>query len=82
MFCPACGTEQPDAAQFCFKCGKRMPAVDVASLPAEPPAPVAARPSGAAQLRASSTLPLSRGVIGAIAALPVVAILLAIIDAF
>lgn len=25
MFCPACGTANQPAAQFCFKCGKPMP---------------------------------------------------------
>jgi type IV pilus assembly protein PilA len=38
MFCPQCGTNNPDASQFCAKCGKalRASAVPGAAYPASP----------------------------------------------
>lgn len=37
MFCPACGTENPDDARFCGSCGKSL---QVGPKPSEPPAKV------------------------------------------
>jgi hypothetical protein len=48
MFCPACGTQMPDDAQFCPACGADTKAGAVASRPAVPipaaPAPTAPMP--------------------------------------
>jgi Double zinc ribbon len=52
MFCPKCGTQLPDDAGFCYKCGSRVGA------PAAPQAATASRdviaPSGATQLKCPS----------------------------
>ena len=36
MFCPACGTENPDDARFCGSCGASL---QVVTKPPEPPEP-------------------------------------------
>lgn len=50
-YCPKCGTQLPDGAQFCFKCGAPMPTASTAegSAPAS-----SARPSGASASPAAS----------------------------
>lgn len=45
MFCPQCGTENPDSAQFCGGCGQKL--VPAAPVPA--PAPVSTQPPTPAQ---------------------------------
>ena len=39
MFCPACGTENPDSAKFCKNCGFSFPAVAATPPPPAPPPP-------------------------------------------
>ncbi len=53
MFCPKCGTQLPDDAGFCYKCGAKMsiPQGQQGS-PAQSPAVIA--PSGATQLKCPS----------------------------
>ena len=50
MFCPKCGTQLPDNAEFCIKCGTNVAAAAGAAQPSAPSAPVLA-PTGAASLK-------------------------------
>jgi hypothetical protein len=52
MFCQKCGTQLPDDAGFCFKCGAKMVAADQQDSPAG--AQPAIAPMGAAQLKCPS----------------------------
>ena len=52
MFCPKCGTQLPDNAGFCFKCGTRISAA-APSQASSPPQPVLA-PAGATALKCPS----------------------------
>ena len=51
MFCPKCGTQLPDDAGFCFKCGAR---VSHASAGTPPPNEQVIAPSGATSLKCPS----------------------------
>lgn len=55
MFCPKCGTQNPDGTRFCRSCGAQL-SHDVASArrapgPTSAPAPPARRPSWSPELR-------------------------------
>ncbi len=50
MFCPKCGTQLPDSAVFCIKCGANVAAAAGSAQPATPSVPVLA-PTGAASLK-------------------------------
>ncbi|MFE7622787.1 zinc-ribbon domain-containing protein [Streptomyces sp. NPDC057509] len=47
-YCPFCGTQAPDTALFCMKCGRERPQAPAAPppQPAAPPPPAAAPPAG------------------------------------
>lgn len=78
MFCSACGSESEEGARFCFKCGREM-------RQSGTPRPVLERTPDAVAPEAAAALP-SRGgsalfITGAVAVLPAIALLWAIIDA-
>lgn len=52
MFCPKCGTENADGANFCQKCGSKMPAAEMGA----PPASSVAAPATAAPLAPPAAL--------------------------
>lgn len=39
MFCPKCGMEMPDGADFCMKCGANIKQIKSGGAPVNPPAP-------------------------------------------
>ncbi len=50
MYCPKCGTQLPDNADFCIRCGTNLAAAAGTSAPTTPSTPILA-PSGAAALK-------------------------------
>ena len=55
MYCPKCGTQLPDDATFCIKCGTRVAGAGTStaspSAPASAPAPTILAPSGATAVK-------------------------------
>src|SRR5437016_3304353 len=51
MFCPACGTREPEDARFCVSCGQRLPEMPVQHGGPMPPVATATAASAPAQLQ-------------------------------
>ena len=74
MFCPRCGTDNPDDAKFCGSCGASLP---VAPAPQPPPPPPAQPPVVQPQPAVAPGLKI--GIIIASLVVPLVGIILGII---
>lgn len=74
MFCSQCGTQNPDGAAFCVKCGTRLAAsAPDAPQPVQPEAPMSqpisrSVPGGAQPVKKSKTVPIIIGICGALLA--------------
>ena len=75
MFCPSCGTRNPDGSRFCGSCGTDLSArsATVPQIPA-PGAPAFARPAAAARGRSAGRGRVIAGIAAAIAVALVVAV--------
>lgn len=74
MFCTQCGTQNPDGAAFCVKCGTGLAAsAPVAPQSVQPEAPMSqpisrSVPDGAQPAKKSKTVPIIIGICGALLA--------------
>lgn len=81
MFCPSCGTRNPDGSRFCGSCGTDLsgrgagtPAPQAATQAPVPGAPAFARPAAAARGRSAGRGRVIAGIAAAVAVALVIAV--------